>query len=77
MLIMDGPAESSVVLHVVFNKESSNFVTGVKVIERCQTSKAREEHEQQEKTNTDSQAKLQIEFSTRHAYINKSIDHSL
>lgn len=33
------PSRNSVVLHVVFNKESSNFVTGVKVIERCQTSK--------------------------------------
>lgn len=69
---MAGPAEPAFLLHVVFNKESSNSVTGVKVIERCQTSKGRDEHEKQEKTNTDSHANLKIEFSTRHARINKA-----
>lgn len=44
-------------------------MTGVKVIECCQTSKG-EEHVQQQKTNTDSHANLKIEFSTRHTYVN-------
>lgn len=54
------PSRNSIMLHVVFNKESSNSVTGVKVIEHCQTSKGREEHEQQQKTNTDGHAKLKL-----------------
>lgn len=34
--------------------------------------KDREEHEQQEKTNTGSHVNLKIEFNTRHAFINKA-----
>lgn len=54
-------------LHVVFNKESSNFVTGVMVIEDYQTSDEKEECEHW-KTKTHQNGLEKLEFNTKHTH---------